>query len=762
MRDLLETILSLPNGARFYRVDLHNHTPADPHFHCLDFNTNNEEECRALAREYVRFAHETQRLDIIGITDHNETGWLGYIQEAAEALYPGKLIVLPGVELGANEGKRQVHLLALFNPGTRPSDIDHFISSLGLLPHGRFHPGAKPSPRLTPLSLRDLTQRIATTEDGLPGLPIAAHATRKNGLLHELEGEGRVIAYEDPHLVALEIPARRQDLSNFVQRLVNGEEAHYSYKSIACLNSSDGRGLGQVHEKGRLSVGEKATRIKLSTFSIDALRHAFIDYDSRIRLEGEKAATAAPRLLGLIIQDGFLAGDPDGATPLQIHFNPNLNTIIGGRGAGKSSLLEALRFVFDLPARSDDTQTQTSQVVAATLPPGAKVTAFYELADGTRYAVSRRAGQAPRVADVETGELVAVEPRHLLPGRVPLEVYGQKEVYEIAINPTFQLNLIDSYIADELREVAQEETAVLRALDSNAHTILRLEDELAEAEQALLALPALKLELERLERDTAGQQLAEKKRFEQERHALEALHTAVDERLNWLNTAVPDFANPSPHAFPQQSALLTQLDTHIQRVWQQLHTDFRAIWAQGTAERDAWQARYDANETAYQHLLDKHGQALSIERYFDQQQKYQQLQQLAESQQQRRTQLAQVRQARQTLLARLRTLRQETIFALRQQKAAALTQALQGNVRLTLTAEGHTAVYADYLRQLFKGHRITQKVIDTIVEAHTSPMALVQAIHAERTAVLPDATPLETHYGLTPAYRERLADLPDS
>ena len=39
------------------------------------------------------------------------------------------------------------------------------------------------------------------------------------------------------------------------------------------------------------------------------------------------------------------AGFLDGAT---VRFNPNLNVLVGGRGAGKSTIIESLRYVLDL------------------------------------------------------------------------------------------------------------------------------------------------------------------------------------------------------------------------------------------------------------------------------------------------------------------------------------------------------------------------------------------------------------------------------
>jgi len=37
---MLDDLLKSPNGARFYRADLHNHTPHDAAFHCGGLNVD--------------------------------------------------------------------------------------------------------------------------------------------------------------------------------------------------------------------------------------------------------------------------------------------------------------------------------------------------------------------------------------------------------------------------------------------------------------------------------------------------------------------------------------------------------------------------------------------------------------------------------------------------------------------------------------------------------------------------------------------------
>lgn len=759
----LEQIQKLSNGARFYRIDLHNHTPADGSFHCKDFSLITDEEKLAFAREYVRFAKEDQGLDIIGVTDHNDIVWTDLIKQAGQEV---GLTVLPGVELGANEGKRQVHYLALFGPETESIEIDHFMSSIGLTPKNRFDQHG--NPRLTKNSCTDLTQAITTADDGLPGLAIAAHATRKNGLLHELEGESRVMAWEDPNLLAIEIPGAKSSLNGFNSRLINGEMDAYGNRTIACLNSSDGRGIGATTTKERHSIGENACRVRLSHTGrnmLSALRHAFIDHDSRIRLDGDHVDEKYARIIGVTVEKGFLSGQ-NVADPFAVHLNPNLNTIIGGRGTGKSSLLEALRFVFDVDGKTEQTRAQSSQAVGVTLPAGARVKAWYETAEGAVFEIRRTVGKAPQVFAHDSGQQINVHPKNLMPDGLPLEIYGQKEVYEIANDVEFQLNLLDSYIAEPLRDIRQAEKELLRQLDGNGRQMLRLEDAIADREQSLAELPSLKLEIERLEKDETVDQLQKKKQLEAEKLALARLEEGLQDRLSqlWAAGQAVGQVNIEGMGFAKSQGALTEIDGLVQAKLAELEQAVLATWEKAAAERTAWQAEYDQAEKEYQALLERHGDSLSIERYFGLQEKKVVLEGLVNQQKDAHSQLGLMRESRRDLLEKLTLLRQEKLFNLREEKAADLNELLGGAVRVELTKDGNQARYGEFLTKLFKKYngRMTKKVVDSIVETGHSPMELAAAIREEMGVADGAETALARDFGISEAYRKRFAQLSEA
>lgn len=768
--NLLEKILNLPNGACFYKCDLHTHTPMDNRFKCGNQPLETEEQKQAFARKLMRYVREDCRLDILGVTEHNDVSWLSYIQKAAEE---ENVILFPGVELGALAGQKTVHFLALFDPGTNWERIHHWISSLDLTPDNRFH--SDNTPRVVQKDTRELTKLISRSSDGLPGIPIAAHASSSNGLFKSMQGEGRSIAYTDRNLLAVEIPSTRNELPDFERRLVNGElDDAYQRKRVACLNHSDGRSL--ENREGLPAIGSKATYIKLSSPTIEGLRQAFLDFESRIRLEGERDEDSYPCIVGVAIEGRFLQG-ADG-NPFLLHFNPNLNCIIGGRGSGKSALLEAIRYVFDVPPKTGANQEQADDLLRKTLDTGARVNAFYRTGDGTLYRVERTWGEEPHVFDAETGEeKQGLHPRQLVPDN-PIEVYGQKEIYEISKNSEFQLRLLDNYVAEDLHPIEEQEQDIIRQLKGNAQTVLGLEQEIETATEKLRELPGVREQLARLEQQEAVTHLETKKQLEREKSLLEQVEGAVNdlitavESLPTTQSLAPDLLSeqaisnlPHEEMLIEQRKLLDEIETAFQNTLKKLSVHLKDIWAKSQPQRNEWQEVYERENDAYRALLREFPDA-SAERYMRLERQRSALEQVEQEVRTRQPELNNLREKRQKLLEELRRLRRQEAFQLRQNKAQELDRLLGDIISIDVILEGNRDAYRDYLKTAVSGHRIASSVIDGIVKSggedgYYDPIHLVAAIRQEQQHPSENSNTLPQAYDVSEAYCRRLATLPD-
>ncbi len=786
---MLDDLLKLPNGARFYRADLHNHTPRDPAFHCDGMNVDTEEQKRAFAREYVRFARLVQGLDIIGITEHNDVLWLPYIQTAADELnaelegqgQPERLVVMPGVELGAmNSGKRSIHVLALLDPGTKASWIDSFISTLDLMPDARFQGDGKPT--AAPKSFSELCQAISSKS----GIAIAAHVSSKHGLFCDMEGGPRVTAYNCDKLWAVEIPGKVEDLAEGERRIVQGGAETYGPKRVACLNGSDGRGLKEAHD-GRLAIGARSTRIKMSRIGVEGLRQAFIDFDSRIRLEEEVKEADYPCIVGVEIEGGFLGGKPDpgeadaARPPFRLHLNPNLNTIVGGRGVGKSALIEAIRYVFDLEAKSDETRAQAERLLNTTLRPGAKATVYYQLPNGTHYRIERIRYESPKVYDAATGEeKPGVDPKSIWSDSNPVQIYSQKEIYEISNDLMAQLALLDNYLSETLRPLLAQERDLARVLEKNAEDILRFSEDVAVADQQSQELPGILLQIQQLQQRDALNQFARHESHRREERLLDDAASDIERLTADLQQFMEEhpalaadrlgehLRQGLPHTdlLARQAALMNEIDQLLAARLESLIAEVQAIWAKGADECAQWQADYVKVKADYFALLREFND-VSADRLGDLNRRKDALENIRREADKRRARIVELKQERQQKLAELRALRREEIFHLRHEKAQELTNRLAGALKVNVLLEGQRDKYQDFLKEAFAGTKIQTHVMASIAQAQENndtfldPLDLVEAIRKEQENPTEANSTLAQTYNVSEAFCKRLAALPD-
>jgi energy-coupling factor transporter ATP-binding protein EcfA2 len=518
--------------------------------------------------------------------------------------------------------------------------------------------------------------------------------------------------------------------------------------------------------------------------SIEGLRQAFIDFDSRLRLDGEWREERYPRLIGIVAEGGFLAAKSQAETetttrsdPFMLHLNPNLNTIIGGRGSGKSALVELIRYAFDLPAKTKANEKQAGDILRATFPTGAKVMVYYELPDGTIYQIERISGSSPRVFEVFSGEeRIGLHPASILLGSNPIEVYGQKEIYEISKDATFQLRLIDNYIAEDLKPILENERLILRDLEALATEAARLRSEIEDKEQQIRDLPGIEEELRRLELDQAMVRLQMKKQLDAEKRLLDGAQQAVNTLLQDIDqfrrqhSGLAQIMNQEvregmPHAdiLAAQAMLLTEIDDKLNSGLSNITETVSSTWERGATGRATWQSAYDAEEEHYAALL-REFQDLSADRYISLQALRAKLKQQNEDLEAERRKLRDLCQTRCQRLLDLRALRRDCEFSLRSQKAQELSNRLGEMMTVAVIREGNRDAYAEYLTDFFAGSGIAHSVVDSIVNSriskeYTDPIQLVEAIRLEQTSPSDTNSALNQVFNISQAYRRRLAQL---
>ena len=185
------------------------------------------------------------------------------------------------------------------------------------------------------LSRRPFGELLACVRDQ-GGQTIAAHITHDKGLLHTLHGQARINAWKDPNLLCVQLPGSVADAPDDKRPILRNQNADYRRDpsaaeglAIAVVNACD------VTKPEDLALPSATCWVKMTEPSLEGLRQAFLDPYSRIRLASDDEAESHAEFRTMTWQGGFLDG-------CGLPFNENLNVLVGGRGTGKSTVVESL------------------------------------------------------------------------------------------------------------------------------------------------------------------------------------------------------------------------------------------------------------------------------------------------------------------------------------------------------------------------------------------------------------------------------------
>ena len=277
-------------------------------------------------------------------------------------------------------------MLCLFDP-VKDGVLERFIGECGI----------HDSNALSPTGALDTLELLASARSW-GGICVAAHvAADGGGLLKKLSGQTRVKAWTSQDLLACALAGPiDQAPENLRSILSNKDGQHRRERPIAIINAQD------VSSPEDLRSAGSSCFIKMSEVSVEALRQAFLDPDSRIRLNSDASPEPHAEFLALSWEGGFLDGT-------SIHFNPNLNVLVGGRGTGKSTMIESLRCALALEPLGEDAHKAHDGVVRQVLRSGTKISLLVRSHRPAErcYTIERTIPNPPVVKD-ETGAVLTL------------------------------------------------------------------------------------------------------------------------------------------------------------------------------------------------------------------------------------------------------------------------------------------------------------------------------------------------------------------
>ncbi len=686
----LATALAERPGAVFLRADLQVHTPIDPAFD--PGPEPREPEARMdLARRYLSSARD-RGIALVGITEHNDVSWIDELRRAASEL---EIHLLPGFEVESAEG---VHVLCLFDPDTPVAQLEETLVGLGLTRtkrHGR---------RLELRTNQYFGPLLEFVQDQSGGICIAAHIATNKGLLAALHKGARVDAWKTPALLAAQIAKPPDEISSGNGRIIRAEDPIYERdRPLAYLLTSDCRSLADI--------GTTSTWIKMDTVGVGGLRQAFLDPESRIAYTDPAQLREGAHLLAVSWEGDFLDG-------VRFPFNPQLNSLIGGKGTGKSTVVESIRYAFDLGYRTEEVQRAANDLREHAFRSGSKVSVVVETdaPASKRYIVERTAPHAPVVRDSDG------QPRPDLDANTLVRpcIYGQKEIFGIAQNTSARLEMLDGFAANDLRDVLAREDQLLDGCRENATLILTTQRRIDDADAKLAELPSLEEWRTRFRQAGFEDLLRERRQLDREDRLLGAADKALAERervaaglagrgehLGDTLSVAPEEELPNAELLSRALAILDQTEQRWETSITELRDEVTQARARLAEVRGNWSDRRAARQAEFDGALRKlqaEMPEVDPERYLDVERRIEQLMPLRSALEQLRERLTTAREARARLLVELNEIRGEK-HRVRQRAADRLNAALAGNVLLDLTYQGARDDFVRRLAALKSGAR---------------------------------------------------------
>ena len=417
---------------------------------------------RAYAEELLGLCKQEQ-IELVGLADHGSVQDVDLIRDV---LSPQGVVVFPGFEISSTE---KIQMVCLFAEETTTEELQRILGRLDL---------TDPEEHVAPSNLGCL--EIGRTIAGLGGFWYAAHMTGNNGLLRlQKDGGGLVHVWKNHELVQVgQIPGPVDSLPEKYKPIVLNQNPHYRRECpITVINAKD------VDRPATLTNPRASTFIKMTRPCFSSFLMAFKDPESRVRLVDQMQEQFYSRIDCIQIEGGYFGG-------LSATFSGHLDAVIGGRGTGKSTLLECLRYALEIPHKAEDAKKQGDQIVEENLgKEGGRVIVDLRSAVNNMkpYRVIRRYGEPARVIDEDGNESSLRPAIDLLPSA---EIYGQSEIYELARSEDALARVLDRFLPHDATQQSRLESA-RRKLVENGTRLAKAQGQKDSIETRVAELPKL-------------------------------------------------------------------------------------------------------------------------------------------------------------------------------------------------------------------------------------------------------------------------------
>lgn len=304
---------------------------------------------------------------------------------------------------------------------------------------------------------------------------------------------------------------------------------------------------------GLWGIGRSYTWLKMHTGpDLESVRQAFLSFDMRVRniFESRNIPDIEPELwIQKVEIENTLLNEND---TIEVSFNPQLNTIIGGRGSGKSSIIRVIAGgtkSFDaenldlIKAEQDNFYKQVNKKdKKGIFQKDSKITMYLNRAEQSYKLeiddIQNMENQSRKLCRLEEGEWIEISDVNYL-DFFKAQIYTQKQIYELAIDSNSLLSIIDRDI-QEIDQVVIDKDTKLNKVIAKCLEINDLEKTIGEETRYITELKDIEEQISRYESSGISEVLKKKQKFETQSKIFNDYYRTRNEQSEQLRKTLDD------------------------------------------------------------------------------------------------------------------------------------------------------------------------------------------------------------------------------
>ena len=447
----------MDKGAHFHKCDFQVHTPRDINW--SGDRAITDEQRKAYSADFIQACRD-KKLDAVAITDHHDFAFFRYIKDASvnELDANGELLaaveritVFPGIELSLSVPPCQA--LLILDSDFPVEALHRILTKLSLVPAPDEEYRTANTERIAGAivmglqSLYDMLDSMAEVKGRYIILPNVSE-----GGNHTLIRSGHADYYKNMPCVGGYLDGSIEQLGTGRRDIVDGKNREYGNKAIGIFQTSDNR------RRDFANLGTHTTWAKWAEPTAEAIRQACLAKESRLEQQ-------IPELPGVFVSEINITNSKF-LGPISVKFNKQYNAFIGGRGTGKSTVLEYLRWgLCDQGVESMDEddmvpfQVRRKSLVEKTLKKfDGEVIISLEVND-ILHIIKRSSKDHSVQLKIGDGGFNIVD-EATVRALLPIQAYSQKQLSSVGVRIEELRRIIESPVRKELHDISVKIEAV--------------------------------------------------------------------------------------------------------------------------------------------------------------------------------------------------------------------------------------------------------------------------------------------------------------